>query len=82
MTNDKLRETAAAVLGGAFVMCAMTIAQVLDARDAARENEHLRAEAARAGFNEGISRLRCVAGMRYDVAAGEFVDVHAAGPRR
>jgi hypothetical protein len=75
MSKPTLREAAAGIGGALLMLAFMAGAQILDANDRQREAEQLRIAAAEDGFSEGLNRLRCVAGMRYDVAVGEFVDV-------
>lgn len=69
------RESFAALIGGCAILTLMAVAQWLDAESARREAEAMRAKAIAAGFEEGLSRVRCAGGLRYDSITGEFVDV-------
>lgn len=77
-----LREGCAALLGATFMLTAMILAQCLDGYDKAKEEEALRESAARVGFEEGLARLRCVGGLRYDSGTGHYVDVAQKVPRK
>ena len=74
-----LRDGCAALLGGAFMLAAMVLAQCLDGYDKKKEEEALRAAAVSVGFREGMARLRCIGGLRYDTGTGQYVDVAKRG---
>lgn len=56
-------------------MAVMVLAQWLDAEDRKHEAEQLRAVAVREGFQDGLDRIQCLGGFRYDAASRRFVDV-------
>lgn len=72
-----LREALAAVLSGCAVLVVMAWAQIMDSADMERDQAHVRAEAVSVGFEEGLNRIRCRGGVRYDAATGFAVDVMA-----
>lgn len=72
-----LREAFSAVLGGCAVLVVMAWAQIMDSADIQREQAHVRAEAVSVGFEEGLNRIRCRGGVRYDAATGFAVDAIA-----
>lgn len=76
-----LREAAAALIGAALMFSTTCLGQWLDAEDRANEERALRESAARVGFEEGLARLRCVGGLRYDAMTGHYVDVAKKGAR-
>lgn len=82
MTTPTLREVAAGIVGALLMLVVTASAQIIDANDRQSEADQLRAEAVRAGFQEGIQRLICVAGLRYDTATGNYVDVKKVGPSK
>lgn len=77
MKRDEIsiREVLALLLGAALMFFAMAAGQWLDADDRKHDAEKLRVRAAQSGFEEGLGRLRCVGGIRYDLATGMAVDL-------
>lgn len=77
MKRDEIsiREVLALLLGAALMFFAMAAGQWLDADDRKHEAEKLRVRAVQSGFEEGLDRLRCVGGIRYDLATGMAVDI-------
>lgn len=73
------REVLAAVGGALMMLASMATAQLFDAADREREAQLLKAEATATGFAEGMNRLRCVGGLRYDTGTGQYVDVAKRG---
>lgn len=76
-----LREAAAALIGAALMSSVTCLGQWLDAEDRAKEEKALRESAARVGLEEGLARLRCIVGLRYDAMTGLYVDVAKKGLR-
>lgn len=76
-----LREAAAMLTGAAIMLSTTCLGQWLDAEDRAKEERVLRESAARVGLEEGLARLRCVGGLRYDAMTGHYVDVAKKGLR-
>lgn len=78
--SDKERLTMHGFLGGvigaALMLALICAGQLLDAKDRARENDQLRLSAIKSGFEEGLDRMQCLGGVRYDVATGALVDLH------
>lgn len=74
-----VRDAAAALLGAAAMLAALLFAQWLDADALRRERallvERARAAAARAGYQEGLDRIRCRGGWRIDAVTGQPLDL-------
>jgi hypothetical protein len=77
-----LREAMAAVLGAVAMFSVIFLAQIIDANDKEFEAQQLRADAVRGGFYEGMSRIMCVGGLRYDRTAGKYIDAQKVGPAK
>lgn len=85
-----LRDLAAGIAGALAMTAVIAFAQWLDARErafaehvqaqararaAAQALEHARSEAARAGYQDGLDRIRCRGGWRIDTLTGRAIDV-------
>lgn len=85
-----LRDLAAGIAGALGMTAVIAFAQWLDARErafaehvqtqararaAAQALEHARSEAARAGYQDGLDRIRCVGGWRIDALTGRAIDL-------
>lgn len=77
-----LREAAAMLIGAALMFSTTCLGLWLDGADKAKEEQATRLAAAQAGFNEGMTRVQCMGGLRYDRHTGQYVDIAQAGPRK
>lgn len=75
--NITVKEAACYFLGAASMFVVAVIAQALDVADFRSEAQRLRVTAATEGYDEGIKRVRCIGGIRYDVATGRIIDAHS-----
>lgn len=77
MKHDEItpREALATLIGALLMLSVLMLGQLLDAADRREEAERLRARAAQSGFAEGMERMQCMGGIRYDTATGLAVDV-------
>lgn len=69
------RETGAFLIGAALMLAAIVVAQFLDRDEKARDAVRLKSESAVQGFNEGMNRIQCMGGIRYDTATGLAIDI-------
>lgn len=85
-----LRDLAAGIVGALGMTAIIVFAQWLDAQDlaaleharaqararnAAEQLDRARTEAVRAGYQDGLDRIRCVGGWRIDALTGRAIDL-------
>lgn len=72
-----IREVASGIIGALTMLALMILAQVLDSRSMKKELDVLRAQSVSAGFEEGMNRIKCTGGARYDSSTGLPIDLVA-----
>ena len=77
-----MREAAATLIGAALMTSIMCLGSWLDHMDKVNEEETIRLAAAKAGFEEGMTRVQCMGGLRYDRLTGHYVDIAKVGPTK